>query len=192
MYSQVYPTQKVFRVIVEAMSHPGVVYQLPTFQETHLWSTSLLAVAHTLLDHEVTFVYLGDEIFRIKEIFEATKSRQVALNEAHYIIIEGNRSNGRICEANCGSSTYPDRGATIIYILSENDDGSQCFNSSKIILKGPGIKESISPQMIGLNRDELVNIRDLNSEYPLGVDCIFLRGSSQVMCIPRSTRINLG
>jgi alpha-D-ribose 1-methylphosphonate 5-triphosphate synthase subunit PhnH len=191
MYSSVYPTQKVFRVLVEAMSHPGLVYTLPAHHTTAPWTSSLLAVAHTLLDHEVTFAFIGENIRLAEEVYAATKARQVAIEEAHYIIIEGNRSSGQIATANCGSSAYPDQGATLIYALSEKDVRKQTPQLSDIVLSGPGIKEPLSPQLAGLSVEELSEIRQLNTEYPLGVDSIFLRGDNQLMCIPRSTKITV-
>jgi alpha-D-ribose 1-methylphosphonate 5-triphosphate synthase subunit PhnH len=189
MHSTVYPTQKVFRALVDAMSHPGRVYTLPAIQADDPWTTSLVAVAHTLLDHEVTFAFIGENTALAEGVFAATKAREVEVEEAHYIIIEGNRSFSRIASANCGSSAYPDRGATLIYTLQENSADGPDSRTTDIMLSGPGIKEPFAPQLEGLSGDELTEIRYLNAEYPLGVDSIFLRGNTQVMCIPRSTKI---
>jgi alpha-D-ribose 1-methylphosphonate 5-triphosphate synthase subunit PhnH len=188
MYSLVYPTQNVFRVLVEAMSHPGRVYGLPAHQANDPWNTALLAVSHALLDHEVTFAFIGENLTLAEDVYAATKARQVAVEEAHYVIVEGNRTFGQIAAANRGSSAYPDQGATIIYVLPESDS-EQASQFTDIMLSGPGIKEPFSPQLAGLSAEELTEIRHLNAEYPLGVDCIFLRGETQIMCIPRSTKI---
>ena len=190
MHAQVFPTQKVFRVLVEAMSHPGQVYRLPACRVTDPWRSALLAVAYTLLDHEVTFAFIGKNITLAQEVYAATKAQQVAIEDAHYVIVEGNRSLGQITNANCGSSTYPDQGATIIYVLSKNN-GDTSSPLSDVILSGPGIKEPLPPQLTGLCIEELDDIRLLNAEYPLGVDCIFLNTECQVMCIPRSTEIKI-
>jgi alpha-D-ribose 1-methylphosphonate 5-triphosphate synthase subunit PhnH len=190
MHSPVYPTQKVFRVLVEAMSHPGRVYQLPAYQATDPWDTSLLAVTRTLLDHEATFAFIGENAALAEAVFATTKAPQVEVDDADYVIIEGNRSSGQIADAKRGSSAYPDQGATLIYVLPESD-GEPTSPCTDIILSGPGIKEPFSPQLKGLSVEELTEIHYLNAEYPLGIDSMFLGGNAQVMCIPRSTKITI-
>ncbi|MBN1850655.1 MAG: phosphonate C-P lyase system protein PhnH [Deltaproteobacteria bacterium] len=190
MHSSVYPTQKIFRVLVEATSHPGRGYRLPTCRESDPWRTSLLAVAYTLLDHEVAFAFIGKNIMLAQQVYAATKARQVAVEDAHYVIVEGNQSLGQLNNVNCGTSAYPDQGATIIYALS-NDGREQQSPLTNVFLSGPGIKEPLNPQLTGLSIEELNNIHHLNGEYPLGIDCIFLNGDCQVMCIPRSTEIKI-
>lgn len=189
MYTAVYPTQKVYRVLVEAMSHPGEVFQFPGICQDDPWSSSLLAVAHTLFDHEVTFAVVDGLPSLEKEIYDSTKARRVSLEKALYVIVSGNRSAGNILRACPGSSIYPESGATVIYSFEEGDEDS--CDLTGIELSGPGIRDSIHPRLAGLDAEEFEVLRQVNSEYPLGVDAIFLRGDAQVMCIPRSTRIRL-
>lgn len=191
IHSSVYPTQKVFRVLVDAMSHPGRVYRMPKPQKIDPWETSLLAIVYTLLDHEVSFAFIGQKITIAEQIYAATKARQVAIEEADYIIVEGNRSDGQILSAKCGVGAYPEQGATIIYVIDQETHNGNSAGLNEIILNGPGIKDQTSPQLAGLSVEEFQHIRDLNTEYPLGVDCVFLGEDNQVMCIPRSTKITV-
>ncbi|MEA3544779.1 MAG: phosphonate C-P lyase system protein PhnH, partial [Thermodesulfobacteriota bacterium] len=56
-------------------------------------------------------------------------------------------------------------------------------------LSGPGIEDNIYPKIDGLAAQELNQLKEVNTEYPLGIDCIFIDQNGQLMCIPRSTRI---
>jgi alpha-D-ribose 1-methylphosphonate 5-triphosphate synthase subunit PhnH len=189
-YRKANPTQKVFRTVVEGMSHPGRAYPMPTIEEDVPWSDNLLAIAHTLFDHEVGFAVIEStaQDQTTDGVYEATKASVVDLPEADYIIVEGSKSGGRIRSANRGEAAFPDKGATIIYRLDSTNSGSNALDD-EIILTGPGINGQTSPEMNGLDRDEVALIREINSDYPLGVDCIFLNRENQMMCLPRSTRI---
>jgi alpha-D-ribose 1-methylphosphonate 5-triphosphate synthase subunit PhnH len=144
-------------------------------------------VAYTLLDHEVSFAFVGQKIEIATQIYAATKARQVPVEEADYVIVEGNRSEGQILAAKCGNGAYPDRGATIIYMLDGEDEEASV--SDAVLLQGPGIKHQSVPRLNSLSIEEFKHISHLNTEYPLGVDCIFLGKDNQVMCVPRSTKI---
>lgn len=184
------PTQMIFRTLVEGMSHPGRACQMPAVNEGAPWSNGLLAIVHTLFDHEIGFAVIEpasqDQIYA--DVYKATKASVVDLPEADYVIVEGSKSGGGIESARRGEPAFPDKGATIIYRLDSTHSGSDA-PGDKIILTGPGINGRKTPQMSGLDRDEISLIREINSEYPLGVDCIFLNSQNQIMCLPRSTRI---
>jgi alpha-D-ribose 1-methylphosphonate 5-triphosphate synthase subunit PhnH len=187
IHGQAIPTQRIFRVLLNAMSHPGRSYHLPF---KGYWPTPWLAVADTLLDHEVSFAVLGekhtDDV--AAEILTATKARAVDPTVADYIVVLGSNSQGAIYKSKHGTLEYPDWNATFIYVLY-NAKTPPIYG---VRLSGPGISEPISPQMNGLDPRELEDIRTVNKEYPSGIDCIFLDEEDHVMCIPRSTNIKIG
>jgi len=171
------------------MSHPGRVYRLPV--DSH-WPNPLIALAVTLLDHEVGFAVVGtaDAQAVAVEVFAATRARPAELREADYILVLGADSHGAIETAKRGVPAYPDQSATLIYLIPA--DGSPPTPPRTITLQGPGIRDQAMPQMPGLASAELARINAMNTERPLGVDCIFLNDRNQVMCIPRSTHIRIG
>jgi alpha-D-ribose 1-methylphosphonate 5-triphosphate synthase subunit PhnH len=186
-HEQVVPTQRIFQALLNAMSHPGRVY--PLFYNG-IWTTSWLAVADTLLDHEVSFAVLGEQSADdvAAEVHSATKARMTDPAVADYIFVLGSNSQGAVYKCRHGTPEYPDRSATFIYVLVHD----QKPTVEGITLSGPGIFETISPQINQLDPGELESIRNVNQEYPLGVDCIFLNEADQVMCIPRTTKIKIG
>jgi alpha-D-ribose 1-methylphosphonate 5-triphosphate synthase subunit PhnH len=172
----------MFRVILKGMSHPGMVCCLPVFTDD---GHSAVALLGCLMDNEVSFAVIDDR--NLETVLAChTSSRQASSEDADYIIVRNGTTRGKLAGFKRGSLEYPDTGATVIYLveaLSEAKDG--------IILSGPGVKGTASLQITGLDPDELQLLREVNSEFPLGVDAIFLDRSGKIACIPRSSRIGV-
>lgn len=186
-------TQKTFRVLLQAMSHPGRVYSLSL--ESRVWSqepelSGLISVLQTLLDHEVSFNVFGHQREELEyKVIRATGSKTANMEDADFIIIPSGNSEGVILHVKRGTLEYPDTGATVIYSihsLSARDNGGL-----RITLKGPGINGEISPFISGVGKKEFDYLKEINSEYPLGVDSILIDTENRIMCIPRSTRIEV-
>lgn len=186
------PEQSVFRTLLDAASHPGRAYYLAAAGAGAAKQPAYLAVAQTLLDHEVTFHVLSPDggSAMADRIFAATKARPASLEIADYVFVNGPGSGGRIRSAKTGTPNHPDRGATVIYVLPASA-AAPVKNTAGIQLAGPGIPTARVPDCSGLLPAELACIRDLNAEYPLGVDCFFLGPGGAVMAVPRSTRIRI-
>ncbi len=173
---------RAFRVILQAMSHPGKVYRLPEFEGEE---TTILGLLGCLLDHETGVAVVGEPALA-QHLARHTGCRLVACRTADFVIIGRSASSADIPELKTGSLEYPDSGATILYLvdgLSEAKDG--------IVLSGPGIDGKISLRISGLAGGEISRLRQLNSHFPLGVDAIFLvpRQNGFIACIPRSAQI---
>lgn len=201
-------TQKTFRTLLQAMSHPGKVYKLETMNKelselpfSKEWMggfyAALISVLITLLDHEVTFNVVGHQRKEWEYmIIRATGSRTANIDDADFVIIPSGDSEGAILHAKRGSPEYPDTGATVIYFLN-----SICSilphsprykrTDLRVTLKGPGINGEMAPLISGIKKDEFYYLKQINSEYPLGVDCIFIDAENRIMCIPRSTKIEV-
>ena len=185
-------TQKTYSSILQAMSHPGRVYQLSVDNAAmgDGKPDGLISVLLTLLDHEVTFFLLGNVAnYSEEDIFELTRSAVSDIVSADFIIIPNGRSGGELLKAKRGSLDYPDAGATVIYVIDSLGDSSN--ERGSILLKGPGIKGELEIS-VGLPvKDEFLCIKEVNAEFPLGIDCIFLDKSDRIMCVPRSTMIEV-
>lgn len=193
-------TQKTFRTLLQAMSNPGRVYRLEQKLEVRSQKSdkynlssvfcALPSVLQTLLDHEVTFNVFGHQREEWEyRIIRATGSRTANVEDADFVIIPSGGSDGAILHARRGSLEYPDTGATVIYsvhLLSARDNGGV-----RVTLKGPGINGEITPFIGGIKKDEFHYLKEINSEYPLGVDSIFIDAENRLMCMPRSTKIEV-
>ena len=187
IYVKCSPTQGIYRQLLNAMSHPGRLYHLPV---KGFWSKGWLAIADTLLDHEVSFAVAGKGASRMlfDRIVGSTTARPATIAEADYIFVPGADSKRAVLHCKRGTPEHPDRSATLIYLLEHQTQ----LPLDGVMLTGPGIPEPTSPLMGGLDRTELACIRSSNQEHPLGVDCMFLDEADHVMCIPRSTKIAIG
>jgi alpha-D-ribose 1-methylphosphonate 5-triphosphate synthase subunit PhnH len=180
---KLYLTQSIYRNLLDVMSKPGTVCTLDDTFTAH-WPTGMLAIAATLIDHEVDFCVLEDGQLA-QNISDITQGGTTDIQEADFILVPGGDSRGRIREAKTGLPEFPDQGATIIYqaeTLSADGDGS-------IQLQGPGIKETSTPSITGVPMEELSSLSEINCQYPLGVDVIFIDSKNQVMAIPRSVQV---
>jgi alpha-D-ribose 1-methylphosphonate 5-triphosphate synthase subunit PhnH len=184
--------QKVFRRVLQAMSRPGRIYSVAAQHPVSDRWSSLILVLQTILDHEVSFCVVGNGTGRELErmIFDRTKSRTADIASADYIIVPGGNSQGEVLKAKRGTLEYPDLSATVIYYLPSlllREERKPLF-----AFAGPGIQEQIlTAPLKGLESSELACLKEINSEYPLGVDALFIDQGARVMALPRSTAIEL-
>jgi alpha-D-ribose 1-methylphosphonate 5-triphosphate synthase subunit PhnH len=180
-----------FRLLMQAMAHPGQLYRLETRPLLHDFPA--LAVAECLMDQEVSFTLAGQGLtdHRHKAIREATGARPAPVTEADFVFIFGPDSQGAVARAKRGTPTFPDHGATLIYSLDRICEADAGHLRAR--LKGPGIAEvsGIAPQMRGLDLAELRLLGRINNDFPLGVDAFFIDPQGQLMTLPRSTRIEV-
>lgn len=182
-------TQNFFRILMNSMSHPGKVYSIPDIKITKgdIIYNSLSVVYLALLDHEVKFSVIGEETHDslIEHIFQLTKSAYVQSEDADYVIVTGGSSNSSLMHLNCGELEFPDTAATVFY-LAKKINADEGLN---ITLRGPGIKNEISFKISGVDKEDIKIIKNLNSEFPLGIDTIFIDESNRILSLPRSSQI---
>ena len=185
--------QRAFRRLLQAMSQPGRVYALPqaAVAGREPWG-AMLTLLESLLDHEVSFAVIGDngsENLR-SLIADRTRCRAADVGQADYIIVADGESAGEILRAKRGTLQYPDTSATVIFRVQ-----SLLFREDRqpvIALTGPGIREEILLGPIeGLGPCETEHLKELNTEFPLGVDAVFIDDGGRILCIPRSTGIRI-
>lgn len=180
-----------FRMLLQAMSRPGRLFHLdvrPLF-----YPFPAMAIAECLLDHEVSFNVAGQgaskECFSL--IMETTGAQPAALEAADFLFLFGTGSDEALQQAKRGTPAYPDESATLVYSV---DSGPTPDNDRlRIRLKGPGIAapDGIAPEMSGLDLDVLHQLRRINLDYPQGVDAIFVQPTGELICLPRSTHIEV-
>lgn len=183
--------QIIYRTLLSAMTHPGKCQSFDSMREDRPDHWLLLQVASCLMDHEVTFALTdqGKEGMG-RLIAERTGSQKADWQRADFILIDEGTSHGRAEEVKRGSLAYPDKGATILYCIP-NATVPPIAHQNRIRLSGPGIEQPIAPQVEGLDIDEYRSLRDINSNYPLGVDAFVIKGNDTIMGLPRSTRIEV-
>jgi len=146
-FDPVLDSQKVYRLILEAMSHPGRVVDMGEY--------TVLSVARTLLDNEVSFIVLGSPEFA-DEIASLTLAKQEPLESADYIFIcDPGEMQTAIQSAKCGTLADPHKSATVV-------------------IQGSGLEKEATAL-----RDAQ------NYEYPQGIDLLFISGAGELFAVPR-------
>ncbi|MFP4457055.1 MAG: phosphonate C-P lyase system protein PhnH [Clostridia bacterium] len=186
----VHDIQVSFRKLLNSMSYPGKINSLPNSVKTEfdlITFDSTYALMYMLLDAEVTFHICSNESKEVsKFIRQVTNSKEDTIDKADYIFVLNDCTSEEVDEAielaKVGTLINPHKSATIILEVKN------LSNEKLYRLNGPGIKNFY---YFGYaNVSNLINIRNKkNEEYPMGIDLIFLDDKSNIMSIPRTTRI---
>ena len=181
----VHQDHATFRVVLQAMSHPGTSCQLPTQIPKAGEHEPLIQLLSCLMDNEVSFSIVGENHCSLAtELSLRTGSTEADISGSNFVIVTNGKTSGQLPLIKRGTLEYPDTGATVIYLVDEVAERAGAAD-----LTGPGVNGTISPRLTGLEASELKGLREINAEYPLGVDAIFLDKNGRIVCIPRSTRI---
>jgi alpha-D-ribose 1-methylphosphonate 5-triphosphate synthase subunit PhnH len=178
---------QTFRTIMNAMAHPGRVYELPALPEppAPLYPATG-AVCLTLLDLETPLW-----------IDPSASSRAVASylrfhcgctisqdpGEAAYAII-GDGCAPELRRFRSGDPLYPDQSATVIIQV-------ECLsNLQGHRLKGPGIEAEIRLHATGMSSAFWPDLKANNEQFPLGVDVLLVSPAS-ICGLPRTVEVSL-
>jgi alpha-D-ribose 1-methylphosphonate 5-triphosphate synthase subunit PhnH len=178
-------SQRCFRAVLTAMSEPGTIHRLGHSTEQPAGLTPAAAeVLLTLADHETSLW--------MSPAFASAASRYVrfhcgapaaeAPGRAGFALIDGSVAEPSLAEFDAGDDRYPDRSTTVIVQCASLSGGEA------VSIEGPGIAGSRSIAPAGLHPGFWDEVALNSMRYPLGVDFILAAGA-EIMCIPRSTRI---
>ena len=182
-FDAVYDSQKVYRLILEAMSNPGRIVNIQEHADKLYGSyPAFLAVAMTLLDNEVSFNVCGNRQLA-NEIESLTLARNANIEEADFIFTSNySVIEGAIENAKCGTLADPHKSATVI--IQNNGISALCLT-----LSGPGI-DGQAEVMVTQTVKDTVAMRDAqNFEYPQGIDLLFISGAGELFVIPRLVKV---
>ena len=182
-FDMVMDSQKVYRTILEAISNPARVVNIQKSTGKLFGSCpEFLALAVTLLDNETSFSVCGNDTLS-DEIATLTLARRGKTESADFIFVHDPDGLKAVIEtAKCGTLSDPHKSATVVI---RNSGTPVC----RLSLSGPGIDgctEIMAPQVV----KDAIACRDLQYyEYPQGIDLIFISSDSDLLAIPRSTRV---
>jgi alpha-D-ribose 1-methylphosphonate 5-triphosphate synthase subunit PhnH len=174
--------QSSFRAILNALSFPGRVVNIPAPPEApEGWPPALAAAALTLLDADTT-VYLdasarspfAEAFIR----FHAGAPIVDASGDAHFAVLL-DPENANFDAFRIGEDQYPDRSATLLCGIADFTSGMP------MRLTGPGVKtlQDIAPA--GVSSAFWTAWARNQVLYPLGYDVVFAAGSA-VVGLPRT------
>jgi alpha-D-ribose 1-methylphosphonate 5-triphosphate synthase subunit PhnH len=177
-FHEVFDSQKLFRLILNAMANPAKEAAVSEFtQKLFGCAPDFLAVAMTLLDNKVSFYC--DNGTLSEEIVSLTLAKPETAETADYIFIgEPSALREHIERAKCGTLRDPHKSATLIVRTDEPCD-------RQLVLSGPGIDGEIQVLTSKTVQDALA-LRDAQCyEYPQGIDFIFLSSDGCLFAVPR-------
>jgi len=178
--------QRAFRALLDAMSRPGTIHELPEARATDGAWGSALVVMQCLLDHEVTFAVEADDRSVHEQILRRTGARSDVLAAAGYVFADAAHALEVIEMASEGYLEEPERSATVVVRVDAIGSGSL-----RAVLSGPGIETVQSLAIEGLDASALHALIERNALYPTGIDIVLVDPQGRVACLPRSTRIEV-
>lgn len=178
----VHDTQRVFRVVLEALARPGHSRQVPVAALDAPSNPWVAAILLTLLDHETSLVTVGDDPTD-RFVRARTSARLAKLVEADFLLVDGAAlTPSLILELRRGSLAYPDEAATLVVSVPR----SAGWVERRIA--GPGI-DGEQPVLLPLE-PRILDARDeANASYPRGIDVLLIDAAGGLVGLPRTTHI---
>ena len=179
--------QIAFRVLLDAMAQPGKIVDVPKVNALPEGiAPASASVMLSLLDAS-TRLWLAPELDTMSATtyfrFHTGCENTSVPGDANFALIQGFNS-GLLSQFAIGTPEYPDRSTTVLVqvdALSE-DSGPR--------LTGPGIESERRLKVEGVAQDFWENVCRNNSNFPLGIDLVLVRGN-QVACLPRSIKVEV-
>lgn len=179
-FDEVFDSQKMFRIILEAMANPGRVLCVEEFQNKLFGEQpGLLAVAMTLLDASVSF-HAFENSQLSEQILLLTHARPQSAAQGDFLFAASEKEmEAAILQAKCGTLEDPHKSATLVVLLEEEQP------CRALQLRGPGVDGTIEIQVPETVVRAIRLREDQRYEYPTGIDFIFLNHRGELWCLPR-------
>lgn len=193
-YSQVFDGQKHYRTLLQCTSRPGTIGQLDDalleVPSSLNRATALIALA--LFSADSSFYLAEGEGAAMDFVRQETAAKPVSLEQADFDLFLGATHLDELREARQGSLPYPDLGATAV-VQVEAISPAPMPGCLRLMLTGPGIEVETVVFVLGAPEALFVTLRELNAEFPMGVDtfltCDSLSAGPCVIALPRTTRV---
>ena len=180
-------SQIVFRTLLDALAHPGRVYELdaPCGVPAGL-SPAMTAALLTLVDID-TPLWLpsgtGADLGRFLRFHCGSRIMEEP-RLASFVALPAGHDMPALVDCSQGDPAYPDRSATLIIEVQSLESGAP------LRLSGPGIKDTQRLRVQGLPGDFIGQWKANNQRFPLGVDVILTHG--RLVCgLPRTCRMSM-
>ena len=183
---QALDSARAFRLMLDAMAHPGRIVPMPTVigAPSPLLSTAA-TICLTLCDYD-TPLWL-DETCRTAAVLDYVRFHSGApvvtdISAASFLFCSPASAAEALATANRGTAEYPDSSATLIIQL-------EAFPADEYLtLKGPGIDGTQSFSTCGLSPHFWDLMADNHALFPLGSD-VYFAAPNAIAALPRSTQI---
>jgi len=117
-----------------------------------------------------------------------TGAQEATADEADFIFVKGNQRSPVILAAKVGSLRYPEEGATAVVDVSKISD-TPIDGALALTLSGPGVPDTKTVYIQGLDAGILSDFVTQNTEFPLGMDLILTDDNDALVCVPRTAKL---
>jgi alpha-D-ribose 1-methylphosphonate 5-triphosphate synthase subunit PhnH len=190
LYDEVFDAQQHYRLILDSMARPGKINIIPHIdidKPMDINNASAL-IAFALLNTDASF-YAAEGTEVADFIALHTSATLANLENADLVFISGLHEETLVPLLKAGSLSYPENSATIIADVI--CIGSEKMNDAlQLILQGPGVENTATVYVTGLNAALLDELKEQNMEFPLGIDLIITDRDNNIVCIPRSNHFS--
>lgn len=179
-------SQAVFRTLLDALAHPGRVYELQAQCGVPAGlSPAMTAALLTLVDVDAPLWLPADMQAGPGRFLRFHCSSRIMQEPrlAAFVAVPAGCDMPALIDCSQGDPAYPDRSATLIVEVGSLESGVPLH------LAGPGIDGEQILRVEGLPGDFLEQWQANTLRFPLGVDVIFTQGS-RVCGLPRTCRIS--
>jgi alpha-D-ribose 1-methylphosphonate 5-triphosphate synthase subunit PhnH len=177
-----FASQANFRLLLETLSRPGSIRQLP---EPALGAA---VVPLTLADVETTVAVTGDGV-AADELVLATGALAVSLEDAELVACTGLTSPAIIRRLRRGSALNPEQGAKVGIECRRLRSGGSA--GVRLRVTGPGVAGVAVLGVEGLDADLFEAVRSANAETPAGIDIWLVDADGQLAGLPRSCQLEV-
>jgi alpha-D-ribose 1-methylphosphonate 5-triphosphate synthase subunit PhnH len=184
---EAFGSQAVFRVALDALSHPGRVFDmaLETALPRHGHGAAA-ALLLGLLDTD-TRLWLSPALASSDAAvwlrFHTGCQIVADATAADFVWVAQGDDMPQLNSLQMGSDAYPDQSATCVIEVSSLHSDAGGWR-----LQGPGIPSERHVHALGLPSDFAAQWADNHASFPRGVD-VFLSTTTQMAGLPRTTRI---
>ena len=170
--------QACFRLLLDAMARPGQCHDIINIPVDR---PVVLTVLATLLDAKVS---LSDPHALLhRDDWPMLQAKTTTAEQADYVVCDGSYSPD--FTPKLGTLPSPEQSATLVLMVDElHQDGIH------LRLSGPGIADTRTLLIKGLDPQWLNLREEWNSAFPLGVDLILV-DYRQLTALPRTTQVEV-
>lgn len=187
-------SQAVFTVMLNAISRPGSMHDLP--HEVVSRMPAILAPVVTLADVETRVLIMDTDEFQWQEALCSATGARMAEIDAADLVAMTTESLHRLEEIferiRVGTAFEPELGARMIVgVPNLGNHVDVTSNGILLRLSGPGIQAETEITIEGLVPSAVETWIRTNSKFPAGVDVWFVSDSGHTVGIPRSTEVSI-
>lgn len=172
--------QSCFRLVLQAMSHPGSIITLAQTVAAPPLAPATASVLLTLVDAEVS-LWLDDSLAASWDwlAFHAGVVRAASTETAAFLCAT---TLPTLDSLHAGTDANPEAGATVILQVPALDGGP------RRTIYGPGLEAPLTITPQGLPKDFVKQWQRNHERFPCGIDLLLCSGNA-VCALPRSLRI---